>query len=303
MELNLIKLIFASFVAVIVVIGSLINWFEKYLPVILPQTFRYGKFAYQGKPSKLWVIEVPKSWFKHFYVFASVYSLYALYLAIDVYMYGGKPPAWFVSYLDFFCGSNRKTEANRFSVLVVLTLMTLQSFRRGYETWFVSVFSDVKINITQYIVGYTHYWGTITTILAEAEGFKKSRTFIPESDTSFSYVQIFAVILFIYAWINQYQAGKTLANLRKNRSGAVVTKEHKIPRGGLFEYVSSPHMTCEMLMYIALSFILFNNYTFKYILFWVVSNQLESSLLSHWWYLNTFKNYPKNRKAIIPFVL
>lgn len=64
--------------------------------------------------------------------------------------------------------------ANRISVLVSLTLMTLQSFRRGYETWFVSVFSDVKINITQYIVGYTHYWGTITCILAEAEGFKKS---------------------------------------------------------------------------------------------------------------------------------
>lgn len=107
----------------------------------------------------------------------------------------------------------------------------------------------------------------------------------------------------MYAWINQYQAAKTLANLRKNRSGAVVTKEHKIPSGGLFDYVSSPHMTCEMLMYIALSLILFSNHTFKFVLFWVVSNQLESSLLSHWWYLNTFKNYPKNRKAVIPFVL
>lgn len=128
MELNLIKLIFASFIAVIVVIGSLINWFEKYIPVIFPQTFRYGKFAYQGKPSKLWVIEVPKSWFKHFYVFASVYSLYALYLAIDVYMYGGQPPAWFVSYLDFFCGTNRKAKGNFYEKTALLHL-----FNRRYS--------------------------------------------------------------------------------------------------------------------------------------------------------------------------
>lgn len=95
----------------IVLMGSLINWFEKRLPVIFAQTFRYGKFAYDGKPSKFKVIEVPKSWFKHFYVFSSLYSLYALYWVIDVYLYGAQPSAWLLKYLDFFCGSNRHTES------------------------------------------------------------------------------------------------------------------------------------------------------------------------------------------------
>lgn len=95
----------------IVIMGSLINWFEKRLPVFFAQTFRYGKFAYDGKPSKIKVVEVPKSWFKHFYVFSSLYSLYALYWVIDVYLYGAKPSPWLIQYLNIFCGSNRSTES------------------------------------------------------------------------------------------------------------------------------------------------------------------------------------------------
>lgn len=59
-----------------------------------------------------------------------------------------------------------------YAVIITLSLLTLQSFRRFYETWFMSVFSKGKINITQYLVGFIHYWATITVILAEASGFK-----------------------------------------------------------------------------------------------------------------------------------
>lgn len=108
--MNLLQMLLLSMTFVIVIFGSLINWFEPYLPTFLPQTFRYGKFAYTGKPSNLKVIEVPKSWFKHFYVFASLYSLFALHLVIDVYLYGAKPPNSLLQYLEFLCGTSRKTD-------------------------------------------------------------------------------------------------------------------------------------------------------------------------------------------------
>lgn len=108
MELNLLKLLFALMTIFIVIVGNLLNFFEERLPVFVVQTFRYGKFSYNGR-SSLKVIEVPKRWFRHFYVFATLYGFYALYWAVDVYLYQAKPSDSLLSYLDILAGSNRRT--------------------------------------------------------------------------------------------------------------------------------------------------------------------------------------------------
>ena len=113
-NVNYLQLIMLFMTFTILILGSMINYLENYIPVFVSQTFRYGKFAYKGKPSKLKVIEVPKSWFKHFYVFASIYCVCALYFAIDVYLYDAKPPKWLLSYLDFLCGSTRSTDCKQY---------------------------------------------------------------------------------------------------------------------------------------------------------------------------------------------
>lgn len=119
---------------------------------------------------------------------------------------------------------------------------------------------------------------------------------------SASFLQVIGILIFAYAWINQYKTAVILANLRKNPNGNIVTTEHKLPQGGLFKYLSSPHLTCEILIYFSLWLILLNNHTFQYVLLWVASNQVETGLLNHWWYLKRFKNYPKERKVILPFI-
>ncbi len=43
-----------------------------------------------------------------------------------------------------------------------------QVSRRLYENAAVSVFSDAKMNIIHYLVGYLHYWGCSTVLLAYA---------------------------------------------------------------------------------------------------------------------------------------
>lgn len=59
-------------------------------------------------------------------------------------------------------------------------------------------------------------------------------------------------------------------------------------------------MLFEVLLYVALSGIVYGNTSFIYVLIWVLVNQLETSWLTHKWYKENYKNYPKERKAIFP---
>lgn len=56
-----------------------------------------------------------------------------------------------------------------------MILVTIQIIKRVYETQKINVFSDGKINISHYLVGYFHYCGLIAVILGESKGFHKGR--------------------------------------------------------------------------------------------------------------------------------
>lgn len=106
--LSWIDLIYIYFILTIVILAVCINISESNISPILLQTFRYGKHAYKGTPSRLvQVIEVPKSYFKHFYVFAIVWAILILGLTFNVYVLGTKVPSWIIDALDLLCGSDR----------------------------------------------------------------------------------------------------------------------------------------------------------------------------------------------------
>lgn len=92
-----------------VIFSALINSIEPYLPVSLRQSIRYGKFAYKGNDQDKFVslLEVPKSWFKHFYVFAAVYSTIAMILVVIVYLRGSPVPGIVLGFLDLVYGYDR----------------------------------------------------------------------------------------------------------------------------------------------------------------------------------------------------
>ncbi|XP_014471205.1 PREDICTED: polyprenol reductase-like [Dinoponera quadriceps] len=100
----------------------------------------------------------------------------------------------------------------------------------------------------------------------------------------------------------QLHSNFILAKLRKNKDGAVVSYSHNVPFHGLFEYISNPLQFTEILMYFMLSLILWRASTYHYVTFWVAVNQAEAAYLSHQWYHTTFKDYPKKRKTLIPFI-
>lgn len=57
-----------------------------------------------------------------------------------------------------------------------------------------------------------------------------------------------------------------------------MTLEHRVPRGDWFELVSSPHNMAEILMYLALTFILFGSNTWPVVFLWVLSNQVSHTV-------------------------
>lgn len=111
--MNIIDLIFLYFIATIVIVSICINISENNLPTTLLQTFRYGKHAYKGAPSRLvQTIEIPKSAFAHFYVFAIVWAILIFYLVFSVYVLGYTVPEWVIDALDLLCGKDRQVTGN-----------------------------------------------------------------------------------------------------------------------------------------------------------------------------------------------
>lgn len=167
------------------------------------------------------------------------------------------------------------------------------------------------MNITHYIVGYFHYFGAFLAIVSQAHGFvrpKSSSAMDLSGDVDLALrdcglLQWLAVAVFAYAWNQQFVANLTLADLRCDRDGTVVTQKHLLPRGGYFELVSSPHMFFEIVLYMAVYVIIHANSSWLFVMCWVLTNQLENAWLTHKWYLANFVDYPTQRRAIFPMLL
>ncbi|CAN4106089.1 unnamed protein product [Withania somnifera] len=91
-------------------------------------------------------------------------------------------------------------------------------------------------------------------------------------------------------------ADKVLLGLKSEGGG------YKIPKGGLFEYVSCPNYLGEIVEWLGWALMTwswagvgFFSYTF--------ANLVPRARFNHEWYLKKFgEDYPRNRKAVIPFL-
>ncbi|XP_050298626.1 polyprenol reductase [Anthonomus grandis grandis] len=302
--MNFIQALFSLMAASVIMFSTVINLFESKLPNFFSQIFRYGKFAAERKSCL--AIEVPKSWFKHFYYAAIFEYMYAFGLVIAVYFFGLPVPEIIKQILDLVCGVNRVSFIPKHKVFISMYLMTMQVYRRYYDTQYISVYGEKsKMNLSHYLIGMIYYPGAAMAILCEAPLFANAPDSINNADIdllSTSFSDILAVLIFLIAWKHQQICTQILADLRKNEKGDIVTHEYKLPQGDWFEYLSCPHQTAEIIMYSCLMWILWYNITWSFIFIWVVANQVETIMLSHWWYQEKFEDFPKKRKALIPFI-
>nr|KAG5712841.1 hypothetical protein BaRGS_007438 [Batillaria attramentaria] len=79
-------------------------------------------------------------------------------------------------------------------------------------------------------------------------------------------------------------------------------KGYKIPYGGMFEYVSGANFFGEAVEWSGFAIMCGTLPAAAFALF-TVCNIGPRAYQHHRWYLEKFEDYPKNRKAIIPFIL
>jgi 3-oxo-5-alpha-steroid 4-dehydrogenase 1 len=77
---------------------------------------------------------------------------------------------------------------------------------------------------------------------------------------------------------------------------------YQIPRGGLYRWISVPNYFGEIIEWAGLALA---SCTPAALAFWLftIANLFPRALAHHKWYQEKFPDYPKDRKAIIPFVL
>lgn len=76
---------------------------------------------------------------------------------------------------------------------------------------------------------------------------------------------------------------------------------YKIPRGGLFKYLSCPNLFGEIVEWLGFALAAFALPTATFAL-WTICNLIPRALAHHQWYRAKFPNYPKERKAVLPFL-
>jgi protein-S-isoprenylcysteine O-methyltransferase Ste14 len=103
--------------------------------------------------------------------------------------------------------------------------------------------------------------------------------------------------LFLAGWAINVHADGVLRNLRKPGESA-----YRIPNGGLYRWVSCPNYFGELMEWAGWALATWSPAGLVFLL-WTAANLLPRARAHHAWYLSQFPEYPKARRAAIPFLL
>lgn len=93
-----------------------------------------------------------------------------------------------------------------------------------------------------------------------------------------------------------YWADEKLMNLRKPGETG-----YKIPRGGLFELISSPNLFGEIVEWTGFAIMAWNLPAASFAI-WTFANLVPRAAAHHRFYKERFEDYPAGRKRVIPFL-
>lgn len=108
---------------------------------------------------------------------------------------------------------------------------------------------------------------------------------------------IIGLFVFVLGFFIHYKADDILITLRETKGPG-----YHIPEGFLYRYISCPNYFGEMIEWLGFAIICWSFPAWVFLI-WTVANLLPRALSNHKWYHVTFPAYPKNRKAIIPYIL
>ena len=108
---------------------------------------------------------------------------------------------------------------------------------------------------------------------------------------------IIGTVIFLIGFRINTHSDSILRNLLKPGE-----TEYKIPHGGMFKYVSGANYMGELIEWIGFAIATWCLPSVVFII-WTAANLVPRAIAGHKWYKEAFEDYPKGRKALIPFIL
>ncbi len=108
---------------------------------------------------------------------------------------------------------------------------------------------------------------------------------------------IVGIVLFFSGMYINLKSDNRLLALRKGGK-----RGYYIPKGFLFKYVSSPNLLGEIIEWMGWAIMSWSLPSFSFAL-WTAANLIPRAMDHHRWYHKKFSHYPKERKALFPYIL
>jgi len=105
---------------------------------------------------------------------------------------------------------------------------------------------------------------------------------------------IAGVALFVAGYVINRQADHTLRDLRQPGGSG-----YRIPRGGLYEWISCPNYLGEIVEWIGWAVATWSLVGLSFAV-WTIANLAPRARAHHAWYRERFEDYPPERKALLP---
>jgi 3-oxo-5-alpha-steroid 4-dehydrogenase 1 len=104
------------------------------------------------------------------------------------------------------------------------------------------------------------------------------------------------VVLFLCGFLLHVRSDAILRDLRKKGRG-----EYQVPDSGLFRMVTSPNYLGEILEWTGWAIATWSTAGLAFALF-TIANLLPRAYGNHLWYRETFPEYPRQRRILVPFI-
>ncbi len=108
---------------------------------------------------------------------------------------------------------------------------------------------------------------------------------------------ILELLLFAVGYYGTRRSDAILAALRERPGDG-----YRIPQGFLYRWVSCPNYLSESVQWFGWAIMTLSPAAFVFFA-WTLANLLPRAISHHRWYRETFPDYPRERKAFLPFVI
>lgn len=249
------------------------------------------------------------SWFSYFYLWGVIWNVMVTAVVLIGYQHF---PAVFLKVTEtlLYCLYFPLTSSHflvikgglTLDVLLILILLCVQVIRRCYESCCVTIYGNSQMHVGHFLYGLLFYTSLAPLTLLQLRDVSHVTSTPWEWNfwAVLHWYHILGIVLFVWSSKHQYRCHVILADIKQHQK---LPQVYAIPHGDWFDHVSSPHYTAEILIYSAL-FICSGcgNYHLLLPLLSTISTLTLVARGTHQWYIGNFKNYPKHRKIIIPFI-